>query len=229
MCFAEENRNVPILMYHYISNGPSDPCRITPERFKEHMDFLHKNGYTPILPKQLNDYITKGKVLPKKPVLITFDDGYKDNYINAYPVLKKYKFKATFFIITDFIGKTLDGDTYMTGEQLIHLNRNKMSINCHTQDHESLKNMSYKDQYREVSDSKDYLEELISKNVDYLAYPYGDYDQTTLNIAKKVGYKLCFAVNGDHSDTSKNAYHIGRITINPDTTVEQLKIALDSY
>jgi hypothetical protein len=102
---------VPILMYHYVSSPPegSDVYRVdlsvTPEQFREQMAYLRDNGYTTVDFYDLSLAITNQRPLPEKPVMLSFDDGYRDNYEAAFPILKEYGHKGVFFVVSEFIDK----------------------------------------------------------------------------------------------------------------------------
>ena len=96
---------VPVLNYHQVNSEENDMLSVPVEEFEAQMAYLEESGYTTITPDQLRDFLTDGTPLPEKPVLITFDDGYKDNYTNAFPILKKHHMTATIFLVTDYIGR----------------------------------------------------------------------------------------------------------------------------
>ena len=104
--------HVPFLRYHHIVDGaPENEDIISLDRFREQMQALYEAGYTPVGIDDLRDYVERGTELPEKPVMITFDDGYKSNYTLAFPILKQYGFKATIFVIGVSIGKDTYKDT----------------------------------------------------------------------------------------------------------------------
>ena len=98
--------NVPVLMYHHLDQAGNDSTRITSEQFEAQIAALSQAGYTAVLPDDLDAYVRQGKPLPKKPILITFDDGYLSNYTLAFPILKKYGMKASIFVIGSTFGNT---------------------------------------------------------------------------------------------------------------------------
>ena len=106
--FASTNYHltgVPVLNYHQVNNKFHTVLTMKPKNFEEQIQYLSESGYHSITLEQFSQYMSGEGDLPDKPVLITFDDGYEDNYEYAYPILKKYNMIATFFLITDFIGR----------------------------------------------------------------------------------------------------------------------------
>ena len=110
---SESGTKVLVLNYHKVDNTFIS-LAVRPDDFDKQMQYLSDNGYNTITPDELYDSLAGNKELPENPVLITFDDGYEDNYTNAYPILKKYGFKGTIFVISSFLGKNKN---YITWDQ----------------------------------------------------------------------------------------------------------------
>ena len=102
----EYTAQVPVLMYHHISEEGNDSTELSPEAFEAQIAALAEAGYTSVFPEDLATYVREGKELPEKPIVITFDDGYLSNYEYAYPILKKYGMVATIFVIGSTVGDT---------------------------------------------------------------------------------------------------------------------------
>jgi peptidoglycan/xylan/chitin deacetylase (PgdA/CDA1 family) len=181
---------VPILMYHHIDvAGPAaDAIRqdlsVPPTSFAAQMGYLARNGYHPVSVPDLVEYLATGKPLPQRPVVLTFDDGYLDNYTNAFPVLKNTGFTGTFFIITDFAGQ----GEYMSWDQAAEMAASGMDLESHTLDHPDLSVLSANSLSRQLSESRAILEKKLGKPVRYLSYPAGRYDAAVVRAAEKAGY-----------------------------------------
>ena len=96
-------QGIPVLNYHQINDQDHNALTLSNSEFEAQMKYLAKEGYTSITPDELADHLQYNKEVPEKSILSTFDDGYKDNYINAYPILQKYNLSATIFLISDFV------------------------------------------------------------------------------------------------------------------------------
>ncbi len=171
-------KKVPILMYHAVSDNPwgDTTLFVSVKNFELQMKYLYDNGYTPLF---LNE-IDSAKNYDK-PIIITFDDGYKNIYDYAYPILKKYNIKSSFYLITDW----MDGETYITPEMAVELDKsNLFEIGVHTKTHVKLGTLDYDTQYNEIIESKNTLEKILNKNINTIAYPYGSYNSDTINITK---------------------------------------------
>ncbi len=169
-------KGIVVLMYHHIYNYDST-CNlekefyIEPETFEKQIDFLLKHKYTPITLEELEkSYKDNFFKLPKKPVLITFDDGWQDNYTNAYKILKKKNVKANIFIAYNYIGQK----NCLTWEQVMEMkNSGLVSFGSHTVTHASLSKLNETEIVNELKESKKFLEEKLSQEINCFAYPKG--------------------------------------------------------
>lgn len=208
--FKEKGQGVPVLMYHSIACEEGNPVRVPEEKFKEQMKYLKDNGYTTLTLSELYDYLMKDTPIPEKSLVLTFDDGYVDNYKSAYPILKEYGFKGTVFVITSLIDKD---DSYLTSEQIKEMQENGMDIESHTVNHEHLKDLNYEEQLSTLKDSKEFLENILNKEVRYIAYPYGEYNEDTLKAVKDAGYIMGFTTDGRWSDKTDGILTLDRVYI----------------
>jgi len=182
---------VPILMYHYVEyvQDAKDTIRqsldITPNVFEEQLITLKKAGYTFMTARQLGDVLNGRENLPPKPILLTFDDGYRDFYTDAYPILKKYHIAATAYIVPGF----LDKPNYMFASQVEDLVKDGLvEIGAHTVHHVWLKGMASTQVHEEILTSKKMLESQFHIRVVSFAYPYGAFDTQAVNIVKDSGF-----------------------------------------
>ena len=190
---------VPILMYHNINdsyNIENSNIEISNDKFEEHLDYIKKNGYTTIT---LDDYLlfSQGeKSLPDKPIIITFDDGYLNNYTNAFPMLKERNMKATIFVITGRMGMQ-GGVTYphFTWEQAKEMEDSGLiDIQSHTYFHNDLSAVSEETVSMELRKSRFMIYKYLNKKSDFLAFPYGNFNENVKELAKKAGYKACVEI-----------------------------------
>ncbi len=201
---------IPVLNYHLINAKEIGPLSITPQEFDEQMAYLHNNGYHTISPDELLDYIQNNKTLPDNPILITFDDGYQDAYTEAYPILKKYNFKATVFLITDYIG---NDNGYLNWEQVKEMHGSGFTFGSHTLSHVSLAKVTNEEAKYQLLKSKEAIEWRLKKPVRYFAHPGGFYNQATSQLLQDVGYRAAFTVNLGRVNTDSDVYALKRIPI----------------
>ena len=211
------DKGLPVLMYHSIGYEKGNTVRLPKEKFKEQMHYLKDNDYVTLSLNEAYDFFVSNKPIPEKALVLTFDDGYLDNYTEAFPILKELNFKATIFVITDLIDKT---PGYLNIEQLKELQANEIDIQSHTVHHEHLKQLSYDTQMKTLKDSKDFLQKTLSKKIQYLAYPYGEYSEATLKAVKESGYKMAFSTAGRWSDKTDGILTLDRVFISGNASLD---------
>lgn len=202
---------VPVLMYHAVDDnifGEKD-LFVSTKAFAEQMKYLHDNGYTTIDFSEIRSYRKY-----KKPIVITFDDGYEDNYTNAYPILKKYAFKATVFIVSGFIGK----NNYLNAEQVRQMT-DVVSFQSHTVNHIMLSKADRLTVETECAESKRQIEKLTGKPVFAIAYPFGEYNNDTVAVARKY-YSCGFNTKFGYYWAWSGVYDIRRITVGCSDTLK---------
>ena len=197
---------VPVLNYHRIDSGIRHSLVVPPEEFKKQMQYLHNEGYHSITLDELYDYVTKGTELPDKPVLITFDDGYIDNYQHAMPILKEYNMKATLFMISGSVGE----NRFVGLEQLKEMQANGIDIQSHTVNHKDLRHMSLQQARDELVSSKAVLEDSMKHPVGYIAYPGGFTNKDIDTIAEESGYRMAFNVKAGNVQPGQDLFNLPR-------------------
>ena len=205
----DDPRTVMVLNYHKVVDEHMS-LSVPLADFEQHMKWLKEYGYTSITPEELYEFIVNGSELPEKPVLITFDDGYKDNYTNAYPIMKKYGFKGTIFVVTGFLGVY---DNYMTWEQAKELSDNGFSIESHTYSHKSMTETSDEEISKELTKSRDTIKNKLGIDADFMAYPTGTYNLHIAELVQKAGYKGAFTIKYDNVSRESNVYALERVPI----------------
>lgn len=212
---AETGPKIRILNYHKVEDVPIS-LSISPEDFERQIAYFADAGFHSISPDELYLALTEGAPLPEKSVLITFDDGYADNYENAFPILKKYGFKATIFVIAGFVGEK---QHYLTWEQAREMEAYGISIESHTMTHRSMTELTDDQLKEELTASKAFIEAKLNKKVNYFAYPTGTYNLHIAELARAAGYKAAFTIKYGNTDLGSNLYALERIPIfhMPDT------------
>jgi polysaccharide deacetylase len=205
----EDDVKVLVLNYHMV-NSMFISLAIEPEDFDWQMKYLVDHGYHTISPDELYDFLTGQGTLPDRPVLITFDDGYEDNYTNAYPILKKYNLKATIFVVTGFLSKRKG---YLTWEQLREMEQNGITIESHTVTHAPLPDLPDERIREELVESKQQAEAELGHPIEFIAYPTGAHDLHIVGIAQEAGYKGGFTVKYGNVDRASNVYALERVPI----------------
>jgi len=223
---------IPILMYHAVHvMDPSEASNanliIAPDNFEAQIKAMVDAGYYFLTPEEAYKALTENALPAKKVVWLTFDDGNEDFYTIAYPILKKYKAKATNNIITGFVKKGNAGN--LTVKQMKEMMAHGMSFQSHTVNHPDLSVNDKATQKAELTDSIDFLEDKLNTKVNTIAYPSGRYNQTTLDLAKKT-YKLGLTTNEGLASAKDGLLSLNRVRILPTTTSKGLlsEIATDN-
>lgn len=223
---------IPILMYHAVHvMDPSEASNanliVAPDNFEAQIKAMVDAGYYFLTPEEAYKAFTENALPAKKVVWLTFDDGNEDFYTIAYPILKKYKAKATNNIITGFVKKGNAGN--LTIKQMKEMMAHGMSFQSHTVNHPDLSVNDKATQKAELTDSIDFLEDKLNTKVNTIAYPSGRYNQTTLDLAKKT-YKLGLTTNEGLASAKNGLLSLNRVRILPTTTSKGLlsEIATDN-
>ncbi len=216
---------VPILFYHKI-NSPNPKAKIedlyvNPHNFRRQMKYLKWRGYETISLDDLFQWLSLGKALPKRSIILTFDDGYEDNYTYALPILKEFGFTATIFLITrDVAGLSgwVDGqetirEPILSWEKIKEMADYGIDFQPHTHTHPSLPKLDEQKIREEVVISKEIIEKELKKKANFLCYPYGHFDSKTERILKEVGYKGALTTNRGLVKQNDNPYTLNRICI----------------
>lgn len=220
----DEPVQIPILMYHAVHvMDPSEASNanliVAPDNFETQIKAMVDAGYYFLTPEEAYKAFTENALPAKKVVWLTFDDGNEDFYTIAYPILKKYKAKATNNIITGFVKKGNAGN--LTVKQMKEMMAHGMSFQSHTVNHPDLSATDKATQKVELTDSIDFLENKLNTKVNTIAYPSGRYNQTTLDLAKKT-YKLGLTTNEGLASSKDGLLSLNRVRILPTTTAKGL-------
>ncbi|WP_027634636.1 polysaccharide deacetylase family protein [Clostridium hydrogeniformans] len=217
---------VPVLYYHSIYDNPKkDELIVSKEMFREQMKYLKDNNYKTLTLTQLQEYIRDNKEVPEKSVAITFDDGWGDNYENAYPVLREYGFNATIFVITSMVD---NHHLYLKSKEIKEMSENGIEIGSHTVNHDNLIEISKEKRKKTLEDSKKSLEDIIKKQVTSIAYPFGTYNNDVLKDSKALGYTLGFTTDKGWGNGKNDLFKIKRVYVNGNANMDVFKERLNN-
>ncbi len=217
---------VPILMYHKVA--PVDECSILKGHYVIPGMFANQLRLLKALRFQTVPLNTLFEVpLPKRPISITFDDGYRNFHRNALPLLQKNDFQATVFLVANELGGTnrwdvLKGDVeepLMTVEEIREAARVGTEFGSHTLDHVNLAEASEETAWKQIAESKETLEAVLQKPVPGFCYPYGSKTQHVSELVRRAGYRLACSTEKGLNDASTDRFALRRINIRRDTSL----------
>ncbi|MGC8501500.1 polysaccharide deacetylase family protein [Desulfurella sp.] len=225
--FRLPKKGIIILLYHSVSSQKSntslDKFNISLEKFEKQIKFLKKLGYSAIKASE-TEHILQNKLYNKKKfILVTFDDGYKNN-LEAAKILNKHGFSALFFISSAYIGKTLDNMPMLDENNIKLLIELGMEIGSHSHFHLKLSELSKNEILENVTRSKEILSQFT--NVEDFAYPFGNYSQDVIEVLKKSGFKRAYIIGQSINTTKYNPYVLRRSIIRSSTNYLDLYLIL---
>ncbi len=231
-------RPVPVLMYHHVNPHHGDTVTVTPEVFEAQMEHLRESGYRTLTAAELLEYMNGDLALKQKAVVITFDDGWLDNYLYAFPVLKKNHLNATVFIVTDRIerasGRMVSLPDYVPthneSKALIEKGEAcRVALNwklveemagsglvqfySHTKSHRKCDQLSERELFEELGQSKQIMEENLGRTCPFLCWPYGKYTHGAVQVAKAVGYRALYTTDHGVVKAGSDPFSVKRIVV----------------
>jgi peptidoglycan/xylan/chitin deacetylase (PgdA/CDA1 family) len=224
--------NVPVLMYHYISSPPEDAdavrrdLSVSPEVFGQHLAYLGDAGYTTVSMEDLVLALTTGAALPERPVILTFDDGYRDAFEYALPLLQEYGDTGTFFLVTSLID---DGNpNYVTWDQVAEMSAAGMSMESHGYTHAEMEGRDREYLIWQMLGSKEAIEARTGKAVRFFCYPSGYYDAQAMQVLHELGYWAATTIVFGQEHTSERLFDLHRVRIHGEYSVERVAALMEA-
>ena len=213
-----EKVSLPILMYHHITHLQPNATAtwrtltVTPEAFEAQVKWLADHGYHSINFSELVAYFRDGVPLPEKPIILTFDDGWTDDYAIVYPILRKHCMVGTFFPPVAWVNRS-NGSKVMTWPMIEEMSQGGMEFGSHTINHYLLNEQMAQRITEELVGSKAALEQHVVLPVVALAYPGGGHNPLVVSLVPKAGYDAAVGVTAGVEQARSDLFHLHRITI----------------
>jgi peptidoglycan/xylan/chitin deacetylase (PgdA/CDA1 family) len=202
---------------------------VGPDVFRSHLVTLRERGYTTITLAQLAEALNRGTPLPPNPIVLTFDDGYRDNYENAFPILQEEGAVGTFFLITDLLEQ--NHPLYMTWDQAREMAAGGMEMTSHTTAHAALSELGAEEVWVQVSRSRQLLQERLGVDAATFSYPYGKVNGTAAALVTDAGYGAAVTTEGDVRHNSGERMRLARVRVHggdfPESLMAQISYWLD--
>lgn len=230
-----------ILAYHRVNSGRKDPMAVSVENFRGQMNYFYERGYSSLTLEEFSTLLPHENV-PQKTVVVTFDDGYRDNYLCAFPILKHFGFRGTIFLTSDYIGKNdvfpmdkdknwdkvMDEDLPLTWEQVLEMKEYGMEFGSHTCSHWHLDELPEMEMVREIVESKRYLEQKLRSRVTSFCYPSGRYNQKVKEAVREAGY-IAAVVTPRHGQLNEDLYSLKRVGIYNNDSGWRFRVKISSF
>lgn len=230
---------IPVLLYHSIlpaevNEDLDNLSIITPEVFESHMAYLHDAGFETITTEELSAFVDENKKLPGKRVMITFDDGYLDNYVYAYDILKKYGFTAVDFLIGRTVTEEPQAFEPMLFPRFSHAEIGQSAdvfefgshtFDMHSREDDGTPFLFLKTKEEIAADFEKSFSIPGTKRI--LAYPFGKYDRQTVEVLEELHCPLGFTVNHGYVTWRTGSYDIPRYSIHSTMSMEDFKKIVD--
>jgi len=186
--------------------------------------YLQAQGYQSISLYDLVDYLNRGRLLPPKPVVLTFDDGYRDAYTNAFPLLQKYGMTGTFFLVTAPIDQ--HNPEYLSWEQVKEMNAAGMDMECHTYTHPDLRGKDADYIIWQVVGSKEAIEQRTRRPVRFFAYPSGRYDDLVVQILRSAHFWGAVTTMYGDTHSSEETFALRRVRVHGGYSLDEFVAVL---
>jgi peptidoglycan/xylan/chitin deacetylase (PgdA/CDA1 family) len=236
----ERGGSARIFVYHSVSDSPTNAFAVTTEDFDRQIGYLTEH-YSVRSVDAIVALLASGQPVPPRTVAVTIDDGFKDAFTHAFPVLRRYDVPATIFLPTAFIGTQGASDKlplsdFMSWDEVREMTRHGVSFGSHTVDHPSLASLSHREAQHQIERSKARLEDELGTEVTGFSYPYGtarDFGTDVAELVKAAGYSWAVSgINGvNNPNTDRFALRRTKVELNDGMQVfrKALKGALDSW
>ncbi len=210
LIWIDQHRIVPIVMYHHIDELDHHAVATIPaDRFEKHLQYLKDHRFDVLSMDELVQAKRSGQRISRKTVALTFDDGYVDNYEQAYPLLKRYGFPATMFISSDLVGKP----GYISWDQAREMQNNGITFGSHTRRHIYLPDADREEQLDEIVNSRKILERELGMPVKHFSYPVGGFNHEIKQMVKVAGYQSAVSTNRGYDRYNEDVFEFNRVTI----------------
>jgi peptidoglycan/xylan/chitin deacetylase (PgdA/CDA1 family) len=207
---------VPMLLYHFVGRDNLEADGLSTTRynvtvadFETQLALLHHLGYQTVTVREVVAALLDGEPLPERPIAVTVDDGWMEQYTHLFPILQAYGMRGTFYVPSTYPV----GGRFVTWEHLAEMVEAGMEIGSHTRKHVGLTGLDDATLWYELQGSKATLEEHLGVTVDTLSYPFGNYTGRVMRVAAEVGYRGAVAMGSSPRQSVPSLYALHRVEV----------------
>jgi peptidoglycan/xylan/chitin deacetylase (PgdA/CDA1 family) len=230
---VSQKTHLPILTYHQIGGSPGSGISVSVETFSAQMQLLYDNGYRTISLEEAAGFIESKNSPVYKAVVITFDDGFKNIHTHAYPILQKFGFTATVFLVADFLGtdnnwsenKDILSSPLLGLDDIVAMPN--LSYGSHTLSHRYLTRLSESEVADEIVSSRKKLQDKLGIPIQSFCYPYGDYNESIVQMVRQAGYISACSTRKGNRHSLKERFFLKRIPVT-EITLKKFRYRLSS-
>jgi peptidoglycan/xylan/chitin deacetylase (PgdA/CDA1 family) len=223
----------PALMYHRVvpSGETPDGISVTQRAFARHLDWLRRWGYQSVGAADLAAALQGERPLPRRPVILTFDDGFEDNLTDALPILREFGFTALVFAVMDLLGGRRNfgrakGEPLLSGDQIRRMAQAGVEFGAHGLTHPHLCALAEQEARREIVESKRRLEDIVGREVAAFCYPFGEFGRREMDLARSAGYRCAFSTRRGNRHRAAERFRLSRVWTNEAMTRRRLAYRL---
>ncbi len=229
-----EAARLPVLCYHEIAPTATTPLTTPVKDFALHMEHLRKEGYTPVTLEEARLFYWGAKKLPGKPILITFDDGYEGVYKYAVPILQRYKYKSVLFLVVGRVGQakpiahlTWDELKKMKDSGLWEFGSHTYDLHVYLRERLQMGGIYPNQLLADLKKSRAVLKKKLGVDCTSFAWPYGRYDEATIQLAARAGFNMQFTIDFGATKTYEGSIRVKRyIMMEDDSPIQTFKSRL---
>jgi peptidoglycan/xylan/chitin deacetylase (PgdA/CDA1 family) len=224
---VSERFAVPVLMYHRVSPLTPREARsplmrdltVHPTEFERQVRYLLEKGFSFLLAREVEEAVRLGRPLPEKAVALTFDDGYRDNFEHAFPILRKYRVPATIFLVSSTVGTA----NHLSWDDVLLMRRKQVGYGSHTVTHADLTTLAGPALDHELRESKRIIESRLVETISAVAYPAGKYNRRVAARAEAAGYLAGWKKGGGPVQPGADMFLLPRVRVRGCTTLRQFR------
>jgi peptidoglycan/xylan/chitin deacetylase (PgdA/CDA1 family) len=211
-------------MYHHVADLPAGATElertwtVSPKNLAAQVEMLVARGFHAVTMADVSAYLRKGKALPSRPIVISFDDGWETDYSVAFPILRRFGLVGTFYVYSN----SIDRNQFLKWSEIDEMVHAGMEFGSHTLSHPHLKTLPTDAAKKEIVESKLALEKHLGRPITAFAYPFGEYNSQVTELVKNAGYETAVTIAAGYKQRSEEIYALHRTRVTYSDSLQDL-------